>query len=107
MAFGYETFGDTEVGSAMGRILAEKSGVSDMIALARHGIPPVQDIGVKLSRLGITLTDHEKQMVGRWVREVMEQNSWEMDGGKTRRCSTESQFVRGRIYIDPDLKKSA
>jgi hypothetical protein len=68
-----------------------------MIALSRHGIPAVQAIGKQVMQLGRETRDNTvKQMIGRWVREVLEAQG--MVPVRSGRVAPGNLFSTGMIY---------
>lgn len=99
MAFGMEEFKVSQRGQMIGNILSDPANVAAMIAVNQYSAtPPVQVVDRELTQQNIYLTDDEKRQVGRWVREVMEENGWTTDGVSKKRVAPGGQFKTGAVY---------
>ena len=98
MDFGLKSFKLLKLGSGVGEILKRPTTVPDMCALSRHGIPAVQVLGKPILALGLPVTDADKKAIGRWVREVMEENGWTTDASSKGRVAPGNLFSTGAIY---------
>lgn len=98
MSFGLESFKLSPLGQLIAPIIMNKQIIGDMLALSRHEIPAVQVLGKPLLALGRpdVRNDHNKQMIGRWVKEVMEKQGWKP--WKPSRVPPGNLFSRGMIY---------
>jgi hypothetical protein len=68
-----------------------------MITLSEHGIPAVQAIGKLLLPLGDAVKAEEnKQHVGRWVREILEEKGLTKTG--MRRVAPGNLYSTGSIF---------
>lgn len=98
MAFGIEDFKISTRGQMIGEILQAPKTVEAMITVSRHGLPPAQEVGQRLVDQEVTLSDEEKRLVGRWIREIMEENGWTTDGVSKKRVAPDSLFRTGAVY---------
>lgn len=100
MAFGLENFKSTPLGVKVADLLADPQTVGDMIAVSRHteGTPAVQVLGKSILGFGLPVTDDDKKLIGRWVREVMETHGWTTDGTSKGRVSKGRLFSTGAVY---------
>lgn len=96
MAFGLENFKDSEFGQRVATVLTDPDNVVGMRYLSEHGIPAVQAVGRRLQALGRPFSDEEKKLIGRWVREIMEENGWTTT--KKGRVAAGNLFSTGAIY---------
>ena len=72
-----DNFKGTVLGRRLWPIVEDRENIRDMIALSRHDIPAVKAIDKSIAALGKrVLDDTAKQMVGRWIRELLEQQGW-------------------------------
>ncbi|ANM04134.1 hypothetical protein AMC78_CH02041 [Rhizobium phaseoli] len=98
MSFGMDRFKNTTLGTKVGELLSNPRVVTDMIALSRHGIPAVQDLGKPIMAFGMPVTDNDKKQIGRWVREVMEKHGWTTDASAKKRVAKGNLFSTGAVY---------
>ena len=98
MAFGIDDFKISPRGRVVAEILENTDTVAAMVTVSRHGLPPAQEVGKRLVDEGLTLTDEEKRLVGRWIREIMEENGWTTDGVSKKRVAPGCLFKTGAIY---------
>ena len=99
MAFGMEEFKASQRGQMIAHILKDPANVAAMIAVNQYSaMPPVQVVDRQLTDQNIHLSDEEKRQVGRWVREVMEENGWTTDGVSKKRVPPGGQFRTGAVY---------
>lgn len=96
--FGLEDFKSSPMGRRIASVFEDRDTVSSMIALTRYGIPPVQEVGRRLLELDVRLEDMDKRFVGRWTREIMEENGWTTDGLSKKRVADGCQFSTGAVY---------
>jgi hypothetical protein len=98
MSFGLEGFKSSPLGSLIEPIITGEQNIADMQTLSRHGIPAVQVLGkplLELSRPDVR-NHHNKQMIGRWVKEIMGKQGWEP--WKPSRVAPGNLFSRGMLY---------
>ncbi|PWB94009.1 hypothetical protein [Methylosinus sporium] len=98
MSFGLENFKNTPLGEKVGEMLNNPAQISDMIALSRHRIPAVQDLGKPILALGMPITDEDKKLIGRWVKDVMEAHGYTTDPKSKGRVAPGNLFTTGAIY---------
>lgn len=92
-----DKFKKTPFGRRLRAVIEDSTNVGDMLAFSRGGIPAVQVIGQQVERLGREARDDTvKQMVGRWVREVVEAEG--MVPVRTGRVAPGNLFSTGMIY---------
>jgi hypothetical protein len=94
-----DNFKTTPLGRRLRDIIENEDNVRDMIALSRPHTqcPAVQAIGQQVEALGRQVRDDTvKQMIGRWVREVMEKRGWVPD--RSGRVKPGNFFTMGMIY---------
>lgn len=98
MSFGLESFKSSQLGQLIAPIITDPRNVADMLALSRHDIPAVQVIGKPLLALGRAEVrgSHNKQMIGRWVKEIMEGQGWKPC--RSSRVAPGNLFTTGAIY---------
>lgn len=96
--FGLEDFKASPIGRRIAPIFEDRDAISSMLALARYGIPPVQEVGRRLLEIDVLLEDMPKRFVGRWTREVMEEHGWTTDGVAKKRVADGCQFSTGAVY---------
>lgn len=95
-AFGLDNFKSSEFGQQVGQILTDKENITGMRYLSEHGIPAVQAVGKRLDALGKPISDEDKKLIGRWVREIMEQYGWTTT--KKARVAPGNLFSTGAVY---------
>ncbi len=98
MDFGLKEFKQMRLGLGVGEIFKSPTTLPDMFALSRHNIPAVQVLGKPILALGLPVTDADKKNIGRWVREVMEENGWTTDASSKGRVAPGNLFSTGAIY---------
>src|SRR5260370_34575283 len=97
MSFGLETFKLSRLGKRVEAIIEDPMYLRDMDALSRNDIPAVQAVGKALLALGGEVkTDFVKQMIGRWVRQIMSAKGW--IPSKSGRVAPGNLFSTGMIY---------
>lgn len=97
MPFGLEEFKESPLGRQIGAILEHPQWVAEMVVFSKHGMPAVQAIGKELLRLGPEVRqDQVKKTVGRWVREILEENG--LTVWKQRRVTPGNLFSTGMVY---------
>lgn len=96
MAFGLDNFKHSEFGRRVGEVLTDRDNIIGMRYLSEHGIPAVQTVGKRIEALGKPLTDDEKKLIGRWVREIMEAQGWTTN--KKGRVAAGNLFSTGAVY---------
>jgi hypothetical protein len=95
--FGLESFKKSSLGQRVGEIIQDPQRIGDMVAFSRHGMPAVQAVGEDLLALGREVRqDQVKKAIGRWVREILEQQGWTV--WKKRRVSPGNLFSTGMVY---------
>jgi hypothetical protein len=98
MSFGLESFKSSRLGQLIEPIITDAQNVGDMMAHSRREYPAVEVLGKQLLRLKRVdvRRDYSKQMIGRWVKEVMANHGWEP--WKAARVPPGNLFSTGMIY---------
>src|SRR6266481_7355273 len=97
MAFGLESFKQSQLGRRVGAIIEDPQKVGEMIVFSRHEIPAVEAVGKALQTIGPEVyDDYVKTTIGRWVREILENQGW--IPWKSARVAPGNLFSRGMMY---------
>jgi len=93
-----DNFKVSPIGRRLRPIIESDENVNAMIALSRYAQKPaVQVIGDQVEALGKQVQDDTvKQMIGRWVCEILAEQGWVPD--KPGRVKPGHFFSRGMIY---------
>ena len=87
----------SRLGKRVGAIIEDPVYGRDMDALSRNDIPAVQAVGKALLALGAEVkTEFVKQIIGRWVRQIMSAKGW--TPSKSGRVAPGNLFSTGMIY---------
>lgn len=91
-----EAFKHSRKGALLAPILGSEAELARMEDKTRAGRPAVEAIGARIeSEIG-ALSDEEKKLVGRWVKEVLAPRGW--TPAKKGRVVSGNLFSRGTIY---------
>lgn len=72
-----DNFKSSPIGKRLRPIVEDRENIRDMVALSRNDIPAVKAVDEPVAELGEnTLDNTAKQMVGRWIRELLEEEGW-------------------------------
>lgn len=91
-----EAFKHSRKGERIAPILASEAELAKIEAKARAGRPAVEAIGARIASEVGSLSDQEKKLVGRWVKEVLVGRGWKPI--KKGRVVAGNLFSRGTIY---------
>lgn len=86
----------TKNGAIIGEILTKDTSLLAMIAKCEAQRPAAEAIGTHIEDAVGTLTDHEKKLVGRWIKQLIAPHGWEPD--RKGRVAKGHFFNRGTIY---------
>ena len=101
----FETFRQSRPAQSVALLLADAAVVARMEELSRVGKPAVAALDAALAGK-LTLTNTERQYVGRWVRDVLAPRGWKplrqrrISGGRV----FSSGAVYGRLCAPPELE---
>ena len=72
-----DNFKSSPVGKRLRPIVEDRENIRDMIALSRIDTPAVKAVDKAVAALGKRALDNTaKQMVGRWIRELLAEEGW-------------------------------
>lgn len=78
--YAMKSFKQSPIGEKIGNLFEDRRVIDSMKTLSNHGDPAVQEIGrllVEQVDLGEDrITDDVKRKIGKWVREIMEENGY-------------------------------
>jgi len=104
MAFGLESFKQSQLGRRVGAIIEDPEKVGEMIVFSRHEIPAVEALGKALQTIGPEINDdYVKKTIGRWVRDILGERGW--IPWKSARVAPGNLFSRGMIYQEHNKPK--
>ncbi len=91
----FETFKQSHPAQSVAPLLADVAVIARMEELSRAGKPAVAALDAELAGK-LTLTNTERQYVGRWVRDVLVPRGWKPL--RQRRISGGRVFSSGAVY---------
>lgn len=83
-------------GSKIGPLLTSPAAIQEMETKSRANRPAVEAIGKDIADRVGSLSDDEKKLVGRWVKEILTPRGWKPD--RKGRVAAGHFFARGTIY---------
>jgi hypothetical protein len=83
-------------GIKIGSLLMSPAAIQEMETKSRANRPAVEAIGKDIADRVGSLSDDEKKMVGRWVKEILAPRGWKPD--RKGRVAVGHFFARGTIY---------
>lgn len=92
----YTEFRSSKLGERIAPILRDPKVIGRMETLSREGRPAVLAVDEPIGEIGASLTDTQKQHVGRFVRDVLGDRGWRPVGKK--RLSNGRVFASGTVY---------
>lgn len=72
----FAQFQSSPQGAAVAPVLKDRTALQRMEAFSRAGRPALLAVVAEIERVAPTLTDTEKQHVGRWVRQLLGPRGW-------------------------------
>lgn len=89
-------FKASRAGAKIAKLLASPAAVQEMERKSHARRPAVEAIGKDIADQVGTLSDDEKKLVGRWVKEILIPRGWRPD--RKGRVAAGHFFARGTIY---------
>jgi hypothetical protein len=86
----------SQSGAKIGLLLTSPSAIQDMETKSRANRPAIEAIGKDIAERVGSLSDDEKKLVGRWVKEILAPRGWKPD--RKARVAAGHFFARGTIY---------
>jgi hypothetical protein len=83
-------------GTKIAPLLLSPAAIQEMETKSRANRPAVEAIGKKIADCVGSLSDEEKKLVGRWVKEILAPRGWKPD--RKGRVAAGHFFARGTIY---------
>jgi hypothetical protein len=83
-------------GTKIGLLLTSQAAIQEMENKSRANRPAVEAVGKDIAHRVGSLSDDEKKLVGRWVKEILVPRGWKPD--RKGRVAAGHFFVRGTIY---------
>ena len=83
-------------GAKIGSLLTSSAAIQEMETKSRANRPAVEAVGKAIADRVGSLSDDEKKLIGRWVKEILVPRGWKPD--RKGRVATGHFFARGTIY---------
>lgn len=92
-----DTFKNSTKGKHVGAVLADPQAQIEMVCLSKHGLPAAQAVGAEVFKRTGGLENTERQLVGRWIREIMAAKGWAVAATNVR-VAPGNGFSRAATY---------
>lgn len=92
-----DAFKNSAKGREVEAVLTDPNWQFEMVCLSKHGLPAAQAVGRELMRRTGGLGDTERQLVGRWIREIMAAKGWTV-AATNARVAKGTGFTRAATY---------